>query len=163
MYHSAGSNGHKFYINTTGGVGSPNTVGTNCLSITTSATTVNSGSLTVNAGRISMTNGGYGYSHFSGSGVEVNTQANGNTDGGIGCYSNHNFNLYANNTNRMSIYSNGQVNIGLSTSTQLGQNVYPLYIWSWCASIETASPAEKISTSSGGSNWNSTQKRLEEE
>jgi hypothetical protein len=109
MYHSAGANGHRFYINTTGGIGSPNTVGTKYMELT-------SGGLSVPSGYIQCTINTYSTKHFSGSGVELNSIVNGNTDGGYGCYSNHPFNIRTNNTNRIQIGAAGAVGIGKSAT-----------------------------------------------
>ena len=53
---------------------------------------------------------------------------------------------------------NGSANIRTNltigySSNQLSANTYPLYITSWTASTGSANPAEKFSTSYGGSNW----------
>ena len=109
MYHSAGSNGHRWYINTTGGVAAPNTVGTKYMELT-------SAGLNIPAGAITSTINTYSTKHFSGSGVELNSIVNGNTDGGYGTYSNHPFNIRTNNTNRIQISATGNVGIGLSAT-----------------------------------------------
>ena len=56
---------------------------------------------------------------------------------------------------------NGSANIRTNltigySSNQLSANTYPLYITSWTASTGSANPAEKFSTSYGGSNWDGT-------
>lgn len=109
MYHSAGSNGHRWYINTTGGVGAPNTVGTKYMELT-------SAGLNIPSGAITSTINTYSTKHFSGTGVELNSIVNGNTDGGYGTYSNHPFNIRTNNTNRIQISATGNVGIGLSAT-----------------------------------------------
>ena len=122
---------------------------------TTGSVTASSGNVTAANGRVQMTNNGYGYSHFSGSnGVELNTYADGSSCS-LGSYSNHAFGLYANNSSkRLTVQTNGQIAIN---SGQLGTNIYPLHVSTWCTSTEFANPAEKFSTTSGGTNWDGTQ------
>ena len=122
---------------------------------TSGSITASSGNITASSGRVFMTSSGYGFSHFSGSGgSELNTLSDGSNTS-IGSYSNHPFGLYANNSGqRLTVQTNGQIAIG-SSSNQLGANIYPLIIRTYCSSTESASPAEKFSTASGGSNWDS--------
>ena len=130
--------------------------GTNTMTLGATGNLSTSGSITASNGRIQMTSSGFGFSHFSGGGSssELNTISDGSNTG-LGSYTNHPFGLYANNSGqRLTVQTNGQIAIG-SSSNQLGANIYPLIIRTFCSSTETASPAEKFSTSSGGSNWNS--------
>ena len=75
------------------------------------ANITSTGDIMVNSGRCSITADGFGYSHFSGTGSELNTICN-NSGCGIGSYSNHPFYLYTNNSVKMTILQNGNVGIG---------------------------------------------------
>ena len=119
--------------------------------------------------RISMSNDGYGFSHYSGSGVEVITKSNGNSDGAVGTFSNHTFNIITNNVNRIIVDTSGNVGIGGSPSypldvtgtgrckdrliigngsNQLSNNVYPFTITSWCTSTQNST-----NVGGGDSQW----------
>lgn len=94
-----------------------------CANITSTATlltsgniTTSSGTITAVAGRVQMTASGYGFSHFSGNGIEINTKAESGRCS-IGSYTDHPFGLYANNDVKMTILQNGNIGIGTTTPT----------------------------------------------
>jgi hypothetical protein len=92
-----------------------------CAHITSTATiaasgniSTSSGSIVASAGRIQMTASGYGFSHFSGNGSELNTISDSNGCG-IGSFTNHRFSFYTGGNTRMTIGTNGYIGIGTTT------------------------------------------------
>ena len=152
-YYSGG--GHKWWLQGSSVISVGQ--GTSLMTLSSGGTLVTAGSIqTASGNRIQVTNNGYGFSHF-GSTNELNTYCDSNGCG-IGSYSNCTFSLYANaSIARLSVFTNGQINIGNNTSTQLSDNVYPFRVYTWCNSTESVGTAESFNTSSGGSNYNNTQ------
>ena len=112
------------------------------------AINVNSGDVRVNSGRSFITSSGYGFSHFGGSATELITYSDGSVTG-IGSYTSHPFGLYSGNlTQRLTVQTNGQIAIGTG-SDQLGTNVYPLYVRTWCSSNESVSVQRIYATTLG--------------
>jgi hypothetical protein len=98
--------------------GSTLTLGTKRMTLT------GGGDLTIHNGSLTLSNvcqtsvDGYGYKHFSGSGVEVNTLATASTIGGIGTYSNHPFQIYTNHqTSRTTFGTNGYINVNTANTS----------------------------------------------
>jgi len=92
----------------------------------------------------------YAANSYTGSGIEIHYASSLNL-GDVFCYDRTNSaykNLRLNNT----IYITSTNNVGIGTTTP----TFPLHITTYISSTDTATPAEKFSTSSGGSNWDGT-------
>ena len=115
MYHSAGSNGHKWYINTTGGVGSPTTVGTNVMSLTTSLLTISSTNTTFPSNQYIGSAGFQNLFSLSSNGVFL--------IGTTSVYSSSNWLEVASSASGKSALFKGSVVIGASATSSI-----PLYV-----------------------------------